>query len=131
MEHHKTVRNNKDYNNGKIYIVRNHINDMVYIGSTCQTLSRRMAEHRSNMNANLKQHYKLYVAMREHGKEHFYIELLEDYACERPEQLLKREGERTREYNVELNKKIEGQTLKEYREANRAKLSEICTYIER
>ena len=63
---------------------------MVYIGGTCQTLRRRMAEHRGNMNSMLKQQYNLYVAMREHGKEQFYIELLEDYASERKEQLLKR-----------------------------------------
>jgi group I intron endonuclease len=119
MEHQKPIRNMKDYGKGKIYIIRNNVNDMIYIGSTCQTLSQRMAQHRQDANKQKRQHYKLYEAMREHGKETFYIELVEDYGCERREQLLKREGEIIREHKAELNKRIEGQTRKEYREANK------------
>ena len=36
------------YRKGKIYCIRNHINDDIYIGSTKQTLSKRMSKHRSD-----------------------------------------------------------------------------------
>ena len=38
--------NQKDYKNGKIYCIRNNINDDIYVGSTTQPLSKRMAWHR-------------------------------------------------------------------------------------
>ena len=112
MEQQKPIRKSKDYAKGKNYIVRNYINDKIYIGSTCQTLSQRMSQHRKNMNSKQSQHMKLYEALQENGKEKFYIELLEDYNCERKEQLLKREGEIIREHKAELNKRIEKQTKK-------------------
>ena len=34
----------KDYTKGKIYCIRNKINDDIFIGSTCQTLSQRMTQ---------------------------------------------------------------------------------------
>jgi predicted GIY-YIG superfamily endonuclease len=43
-----------DYKNGKIYCIRNKINDDVYIGSTTQPLSQRMAKHRSEINSTVK-----------------------------------------------------------------------------
>ena len=36
-----------DYSKGKIYLVRSYKTDEVYVGSTTQTLSRRMSRHRS------------------------------------------------------------------------------------
>ena len=37
-----------DYGNGKIYKIVNTIDNDIYIGSTCQPLSKRMAWHRSH-----------------------------------------------------------------------------------
>ena len=37
-----------DYKSGKIYCIRNDINDEIYVGSTTQSLSQRMAKHRSD-----------------------------------------------------------------------------------
>ena len=88
----KTHRNNKDYTKGKIYIIRNSQNDLTYIGSTCQTLAQRMAQHRRDMKYPKRQQYKLYQAMNELGVDAFYIELLEDYPCQKKEELLKKGG---------------------------------------
>lgn len=33
---------------GKIYIIRNNVNDKVYIGQTIQLLRKRFAEHKRN-----------------------------------------------------------------------------------
>ena len=41
-------RISKDYQNGTIYCIRNHIDDDINVGSTTQSLSRRMACHRQD-----------------------------------------------------------------------------------
>jgi predicted GIY-YIG superfamily endonuclease len=42
-----------DYKNGKIYAIRSHQTDEIYIGSTTQSLSKRFSNHKSK--------YKLYL----------------------------------------------------------------------
>ena len=120
----KTHRNNKDYTKGKIYIIRNSQNDLTYIGSTCQTLAQRMAQHRRDMKYPKRQQYKLYQAMNELGVDAFYIELLEDYPCQKKEELLKKEGERIRELNSEYNKIISGRNKQEYYQDNREEIKD-------
>ena len=112
------MANTKDYQNGKIYTIRNHIDDEVYVGSTTQPLSKRMTAHRGAMKKETNYGRKVYKHMNELGIQHFYIELYESYPCNSCEELAKREGEVIREIGT-LNKRIEGQTKKEYYEANR------------
>ena len=59
--------------------------------------------------------------MREIEKEHFYIELLEDFKCENKKQLTNREGYFIREFKPVLNDRIEGRTKKQYQEDNKDK----------
>ena len=73
-----------DYQNGKIYIVRNSVNDLTYIGSTCQSLS---PQHRVDTKKNKKNHMKLHKLMNELHVENFYIELMEYYPCNTREEL--------------------------------------------
>ena len=80
-----------------------------------------MATHRVDMNKETKARKPLYIKMKEHGVEHFYIELIEEHPCENGEQLRKREGYYIREIGT-LNKTIEGRTRKEYREENRERI---------
>ena len=108
-------KSKKSFQNGRIYRILNYIDNEVYVGSTCQPLSKRMATHRVGMNNETKARKPLYIKMKEHGVEHFYIELIEEHPCENGEQLRKREGHYIREIGT-LNKKIEGRTLKEYRD---------------
>ena len=110
-------RQTQDYSQGKIYCIRNSINDDIYIGSTCQGLSQRMAQHRRDCAK--RQHMKLYTAMSELGIENFYIELLEDCNFENFYQLPRREGELIREQNASLNHYVSGRTRKEYLEDNK------------
>ena len=37
-----------NYAKGKIYKIANDIDDEIYVGSTCQSLSKRMGIHRQN-----------------------------------------------------------------------------------
>jgi hypothetical protein len=112
-----------DYSKGKIYALRSHQTDDIYIGSTIQALSVRIGEH--------KRTYKKYINGNSNSLTSFelikyddcYIELIEDYPCENKNQLEKREGELIRSMEC-VNKRIEGRTYKEYREDNKEQLAE-------
>ena len=103
-----------DYSKAKIYQILNTVNNDVYIGSTCQSLSKRMAKHRGCRNAHYKSHYKLYIKMNELGVDKFYIELIKESPCESVEQLRAIEGEYIRQMAT-LNARIEGRTQLQYR----------------
>ena len=104
----------RNYQNGKIYCIRNYVDDDIYIGSTCQPLSKRMAWHRKTYQQDKVKNRPIYKKMNEIGIDQFYIELIEDYHCETVEQLRRREGELIRENKPVLNKDIAGRTIKEW-----------------
>ena len=113
----------KDYNNGKIYCIRNNITDDIYVGSTTQPLSKRMAKHRQDSRREIKMHRPFYLKVNELGIDNFYIELIENYPCESLEQLRKREGHYIRKMGT-LNQQIAGRTCKELLEQNKEKVKE-------
>jgi len=113
-----------DYNNGKIYVIRNHCNDMVYIGSTTQSLSKRFSKHKWDCNRRTS---PLYNAMNELYFGNFYIELVEEYPCDNKEQLCAKEGYYIRQfdsYNNGYNGRIEGRSKKQYCEENKDKIKQ-------
>jgi len=117
----------KNFKNGKIYVVRNTVNDKVYVGSTTQGLSQRMGEHRTSTPYRCA--VLLVKAMKEHGFEKFYIELLEKYPCENSEELKAREGYHIRrletiDTNKGYNSSIAGRTHKMYLEDNKEKIQQ-------
>ena len=106
-----------DYGNGKVYKIVNSIDEDVYIGATCQPLSKRMAWHRQHSTQEDKSKRKLYIKMAEHGIEHFSIVLIEECPCENVEQLRKKEAHYIREQGT-LNHVIPLRTSKEYKQDN-------------
>lgn len=58
-----------NYELSKIYSIRSHQTDQIYVGSTTQKLSERMAEHR---------YKKGHILMNYSDA---YIELIEAYPC--------------------------------------------------
>ena len=60
---------------GSIYIIRNIINDKVYIGQTTQTIGIRFTNHK--MASRTGEDTKFYRAIRKHGEDKFYVQLLE------------------------------------------------------
>jgi hypothetical protein len=112
-----------DYSKGKIYTIRSHQTDDVYIGSTTQSLKERLRGHKKDYNSwkNGKRNYTSSYEIIKYDDA--YIELLEDVNCERKEQLHKREGELIREMDC-VNKFIPCRTDKEYRNDNREKIAE-------
>ena len=61
-----------DYKNGKIYAIRSHQTEQIYIGSTTQPLTKRLSKHKAqNCSSRLILQY-----------EDAYIELIENFPCE-------------------------------------------------
>ena len=110
------------YVEGKIYKIFNTLNDDIYVGSTIQSLSHRMIKHRDNVK-NTTTHYKTSVCklMQELGVEHFFIELVEAYPCNKKEELNAREGYWIKQI-ANVNKHIPGRTPKEHYEENKEKI---------
>ena len=111
------------YANGKIY--RIVCGDLIYIGSTCQSLANRMADHRKDhkrWKANPEK-YTGTTSLRlfEIGDPEIF--LLEDCPCERKEQLLARERHYVETTDC-VNKNVPGRTVAEYRQANSDKIHE-------
>lgn len=89
--------------NCRIYKIINSIDDKIYIGSTKNTLSRRMAQHRSKSKCT-ENNMKLFQHMREYGITNFYIELIEEKEVSSKAQQFILESKYQRELNPELNR---------------------------
>ena len=109
-----------DYQKGKIYSIRNSINDTIYIGSTCQGLANRMSSHRADAKQENRKNIPLFKAMNELGLDNFYIELICNFPCQCKEELLKKEGETIREHLGNCyNRNIPGRTMQQWTEENK------------
>lgn len=62
---------------GKIYIIKNNVNNKVYIGATVQSLRVRFLQH-CKKTAAIQQKCVFHTEIQKIGKTHFWIELLED-----------------------------------------------------
>ncbi len=81
-----------DYSQGKIYKIVCNKTGLVYIGSTCKTLEKRLKGHVNDCKRYLdkKSHHlisSIYVIFSNDYK----IELIEDYPCNNRKELLQRE----------------------------------------
>lgn len=65
---------------GRIYIIKNTINDKVYVGQTKVSLKLRFQNHLSAARRGFD--YVLGKAIRKYGEDKFYIELLEECLAE-------------------------------------------------
>ena len=113
----------KNYQNSRIYLIRSYKIDDVYVGSTTQTLSKRIGQHRSNYKRYLngKGNYITSFKLLEQGDA--YIELLERFPCDSKEELSAREGYFIREREC-VNIVVPGRTQAEYRQDNKQKLKQ-------
>ena len=79
------------YNNGKIYKIVNNVDDMVYIGSTCLSLSKRKHLHKTEQVSGKSPNRRLFLHTKKHGWEEFDIYLVEQFSCHNKDQLRQRE----------------------------------------
>ena len=61
-----------------IYIIKNDINDKVYIGKTRKSIQSRFSEHLYNARNNRNNGSSIYKAMRKYGAQHFHVEMIEE-----------------------------------------------------
>ena len=106
-----------NYQNGKIYCLRSHQTDKIYIGSTTLKLCTRMAKHRCNYRKSIDGTSSKDMLCYDDC----YIELLELYPCNSKIELRKKEGEYIRKMDC-INKNIPCRTKKEWYNDNKERL---------
>lgn len=97
-----------NYENAKIYKLWSPSKNLVYYGSTIQTLTERLSKHKDDHKNKKNLASELVL-----NCEDYKIELLEDYPCKNRQELNKKEGEYIKA-NECVNKHIAGRTMKEY-----------------
>ena len=110
------------YQSGKVYCLRNSVNDDVYVGSTIQDLARRLSKHFSDARRH-PGNQRITSLISELGADKFSIELLESYPCESVQQLRRKEGEWVRRQGT-LNTMLPGRTRAEYYTEHRDALTQ-------
>jgi hypothetical protein len=101
---------NPNYSNGKIYMIVSKHTDLCYIGSTTQTLKKRLAGHHKQTTS---------IQVLKYGD--CEIQLLEKYPCNNKTELETRE--RFYIQNIKCcNKCVPTRTRSEYRKDNRSHL---------
>ena len=112
------------YKNGKIYQLVCLNTNQIYVGSTHQKLCKRLSDHVVSYKGWTKKGINNYISsfkIIEGGN--YRIELLEDYPCERKEQLHAKEGEYIKKLDC-VNKNIPSRSIKEYYKDNLNKILE-------
>ena len=115
-----------DYKNGKIYKITDIAYTKMYIGSTCQPLSKRFTNHKALFKLwKDGKHNKVssFDLFEEFGIENCKIELIENYECNCKDELQKKEGEHIKNNDC-VNKCIPCRTQKEYYVDNKNKIKE-------
>ena len=113
-----------DYSNGKIYKITSSNTDLIYIGSTTQSLSVRKSDHVRRFR-KFQEDSKIDTVSHKIFSFGGSIDicLVENYPCENKEQLHARER-----YFIEnltcVNKQRPGRTQKEYKEQHKEKIDE-------
>ena len=77
------------YNNSKIYMLRDEINACFYIGSTCNSLSKRLSQHKYDIKK--KPTIGVYNYFSAIGADNIKIILMEEHYLDNKEQLLREE----------------------------------------
>lgn len=113
------------YANGKIYTIRSNQRPEYYIGSTCNPLYKRFAQHKAEYKRFLLGKITKISSFEVIKYEDCYIELLENYACNSKEELNQREGERIREHKENcVNNNIAGRKRQQYYKDNKDKIKD-------
>lgn len=111
-----------DYQQAKIYRLFSPTKDLVYYGSTTESLSTRLAKHTYTFRNPEK-----YKGKRDASNiiecSDYKIELVKDFPCDNKKQLAREEGTYIRE-NKCINKLVAGRTPAEYRADNADKIRE-------
>lgn len=108
-----------DYKNGKVYCIRSHQTDKVYVGSTTVSLSRRFNKHKSKFKTGIQFCTSKHILQYPDA----YIELIEKCPCDSKDELHAREAHHIRSMSC-VNKIIPGRTHKQWAVDNAVKLKQ-------
>lgn len=111
------------YQHGKIYRITDIAYTKFYYGSTCESLTQRLARHRNKYTTYSKggcTKTSSFDLFNEFGVENCKIELVELYPCNSKEELRSREGYYI-EHNQCVNRYVAGrnETFQEYYQRNK------------
>jgi len=107
----------KNYQNGKIYIITGSETDKIYLGSTINTLNRRLSRHTTGEECS--------SSIIINNNKEYNIVLLETYPCNSKEELLWRERYWFDEFrSIIVNKKRPIASKEEIRDENRVRAYE-------
>ena len=100
----------------KIYIIRFHNSNEIYIGSTTQSLAVRFGGHKRNKTSSV---YKIIHTKYNEKWNECYYELYQNCPCNNIEELRKKEGEIIRLFKDDetyecINCRVAGRTQSEY-----------------
>jgi len=113
------------YKNGKIYKIWSLDTDKIYIGSTCDTLSKRFYQHKYDYTAYKKGNKNKTMCSELFdmvGFERCRIDLVKNVICSSRNELEAEEGNVMRENkDIILNKNIVGRNIKQYYHDNKDK----------
>ena len=105
---------------GRIYFIKNEINNNLYIGSTTRDIYKRLEEHKRDINNY--PNFKLYKSMKRNNPDNFYIILIEELEIVSIKELRTREGDYIKLIMPSLNKNIPGRDIKQYQIDNKEQL---------
>ena len=116
-----------NYGNGKIYKMECNETGCIYIGSTTQPITKRIAGHKTNYKSFLNNNNQYCTSSKVLEKNNFQYEVLENYKCCTKKELESREREYIDENKVIygdllVNKVVPTRSSKEYRLENREHL---------
>lgn len=106
------------YENGKIYRIVCNVSGKQYIGSTTQSLSKRLSSHKGNFSMWKNNEYKYVKSFDVLENGDFEIILIEDYPCKSKDELLRRERHFIESMEC-VNKNIPTRTDNEYYHDNK------------
>jgi len=82
-----------DYSKAVIYVIKNTVNNEIYVDGTARNLRSRLIEHiyDAGRARSANRNNRFHLFMKAIGFEHFYIELYEKYPCSTKHELGLRE----------------------------------------
>jgi group I intron endonuclease len=98
------------YGDGKIYLLRNSIDEKIYVGSTTRSLRQRRAEHEHKAKLSLTR--IVYAHLNPIGWSNVTIELIEDFPCNNRDELQDREKHWIQQRKAALNTVSTARTTK-------------------
>ena len=112
-----------DYLNGKIYKIVDNTNGNLYIGSTTQSLTQRLAGHVGKYKSYEQGKYPFTASFDILKNGNYEIILIEEVECENKEQLLREERKQI-DSNLCVNRNIPSRTAEEWRKEHKEHIVE-------